>query len=224
MRAGVKRYSVAEERHVIVIGLTGSIGMGKTDTAGIFRRLGVPVFDSDAEIHRLTRPDGHALGAIKAAFPAAVSDNRLDRVRLSEEVFAERAKRRKLENILHPMVRAAQRRFLQRWARKEAKVVLIDVPLLFESGLERFFDQVIAVSAAPHIQRQRVLARPGMTPKKLERILHAQLADSEKRERADFVIDTGRGRGPVYASARNLLRSWQGKRGNALRRWRFSRA
>ncbi len=209
---------------MIVIGLTGSIGMGKTGTARIFRRLGVPVFDSDAEVHRLTRPGGAALQAIKVAFPDTVNDGHLDRAKLGEEIFADSARRKTLENILHPMVRRAQRRFLFRWARRGACAALIDVPLLFESGLGRFFDQVITVSAAPHIQRQRVLARPDMTDKKLERILSTQLPDLEKQKRADFVINTGRGRRPVYRRARSLLRSWKAKRGGALRRWRRSRA
>ena len=209
---------------MIVIGLTGSIGMGKTDTARIFKRLGVPVFDSDAEVHRLTRSGGAALAAIKVVFPDTVNDGQLDRARLGEEIFANNAKRKTLENILHPMVRRAQRRFLFRWARRGACAALIDVPLLFESRLERFFDQVITVSAAPHIQRQRVLARPDMTEEKLERILNAQLPDLEKRKRADFVIDTGRGRGPVYCGARSLLRYWKTKRGGALRHWRRNRA
>ena len=209
---------------MIVIGLTGSIGMGKTDTAKIFKRLGVPVFDSDAEVHRLTRPGGAALEAIKVAFPDTVNHGHLDRAKLGQEIFADSARRKTLENILHPMVRRAQRRFLFRWARRGAYVALIDVPLLFESGLERFFDQVITVSAAPHIQRQRVLARPDMTNEKLERILSTQLPDLEKQKRADFVINTNRGRGPVYCGARSLLRSWKAKRGGALRRWRRSRA
>ena len=209
---------------MIVIGLTGSIGMGKTDTAKIFKRLGVPVFDSDAEVHRLTRPGRAALEAIKLAFPDTVRNGYLDRARLGEKIFADNARRKTLENILHPMVRRAQRRFLFRWARRGACAALIDVPLLFESGLERFFDQVITVSAAPHIQRQRVLTRPDMTDEKVERILSAQLPDLEKQKRADFVIKTGQGRGPVYCSARSLLRSWKVKRGGALRRWRRSRA
>lgn len=213
-----------EEKEVIVIGLTGSIGMGKTETARVFKRLDVPVFDSDAEVHQLTQPGGAALEAIEIAFPGTVNDGHLDRVKLGEEIFANNARRKTLENILHPMVRKAQKRFLFRWARRGAWAALIDVPLLFESGLERFFDQVITVSAASSIQRQRVLTRPGMTEKKLERILSTQLPDLEKRTRADFVIDTGQGRGPVYCAARRLLRSWKVKRGGALRRWRRSRA
>ena len=209
---------------MIVIGLTGSIGMGKTDTVKIFKRLGVPVFDSDAEVQRLTRRGGAALQAIKVAFPDTVKNSHLDRAKLGEKIFTDSARRKTLENILHPMVRKAQRRFLFRCARRGARAALIDVPLLFESGLERFFDQVITVSAAPHIQRQRVLARPDMTDKKFERIVSIQLPDLEKQKRAGFVIDTGRGRRPVYASARNLVRSWQGKRGRALRLWRPARA
>jgi dephospho-CoA kinase len=198
--------------------------MGKTETAGIFKRLGVPVFDSDAEVHRLTRPGEATLKAIKAAFPETVPDGHLDRAGLSEEVFADATKRKRLERILHPKVRSAQRSFLLGWARRGARAALIDVPLLFENGLERFFDQVILVTATPHTQRQRVLSRSGMTTKKLERILAAQMPDSEKRRRADFIIDTGRGRRPVYTSARSLARSWQGKRSGALRRWRLDRA
>lgn len=209
---------------MIVIGLTGSIGMGKTEIARIFKRLGVPVFDSDAEVHRLTRSGGAALQMIGAAFPETVNDDRLDRARLGKEIFADSAKRKTLENILHPMVRKAQRRFLFRWARRGACAALIDVPLLFEGGLERFFDQVITVTAGSGIQRRRVLARPDMTDKKLGRILGAQLPDLEKQKRADFVIDTDQGRGPVYCTARSLVRSWKARRGGALRRWRCGRA
>ena len=198
---------------MIVVGLTGSIGMGKTETARNFKRLGVPVFDSDAEVHRLTKPGGAALAAIRVVFPGVITGDFLDREKLGETVFADDSRRQQLENILHPMVRIAQRRFLLSRARRGVKAALIDVPLLFESGLEQLFDQVITVSASPEIQRQRVLARPGMTAKKFERILSSQLPDSEKKERADIVIDTDRGRRPVYAQARRLLRSWEDKKG-----------
>ena len=205
---------------MIVIGLTGSIGMGKSETGRMFRRRGVPMFDSDAEVRRLTRPGGPALKMISEAFPGVIRDNQLDREGLGDEVFADSAKRKILEGILHPLVRSSQQRFLFRWSRKGAAATVIDIPLLFENQLEPYFDQVITVTAPSETQRRRVLERPGMNQHKLEQILKSQLPDAEKRKRADIIIDTGHGRTPVYGAVRRLIRSWHGQRSGALLKWR----
>ena len=177
---------------MIVVGLTGSIGMGKSTVAAMFRRLGVPVFDADAVVHAVQGPGGAALPAIEAAFPGTTSAAGLDRGRLGALVFADAAALRRLEAIVHPLVGQAQARFLARHRR--AAVVVIDNPLLFEMGAADKVDVVAVVSAPAAVQAARVLARPGMTPEKFGDILARQMPDTDKRARADIVIPTGCGR------------------------------
>ncbi|TRW15071.1 dephospho-CoA kinase [Glacieibacterium frigidum] len=188
---------------MIVIGLTGSIGMGKSTVAGMFRRLRVPVFDADATVHALQSPGGAALPAIEAAFPGTTSAAGLDRQKLGGIVFADKAALKRLEAIVHPLVGAAQAHFLQRWRRKP--LVVVDQPLLFEMGGADKVDLVVVVSAPAEVQRARVLARPGMTAAKFEAILKQQLPDAEKRARADIVIPTGSGWHPTWRAVRALV-------------------
>ncbi len=173
---------------MLVIGLTGSIGMGKSTAAARLRALGFPVFDSDAEVHRLYA--GQAVPAIEEAFPGVTHDGAVDRAALSARLMAEPSRFEQLEAIVHPMVRAAQRAFLRDAAGHGEKGAVLEVPLLFEIGLENLLDVTIVVSAPAEIQKIRVLARPGMTEEKLAGILARQLSDAEKRRRADFIVDT----------------------------------
>ena len=177
---------------MMVIGLTGSIAMGKTETAKIFRSLGLPVFDSDAAVHHLYMADAVVLDAMKALVPAAVVSGTVDRAILSKAVASHPGLLKDIECIVHPAVRRMQREFLV--AQKEAghDFAVLDIPLLFETGQESTVDRIVVVSAPPHVQRQRALQRPGMTEEKLDFILSRQLADSAKRERADYVIDTSK--------------------------------
>jgi dephospho-CoA kinase len=188
---------------MIVLGLTGSIGMGKSTAASMFRRLGVPVFDADAVVHGLQGPGGRALGAIEALFPGTTHAGGLDRLKLGQAVFGDAEALRKLERVLHPLVASEQRRFLRRHARRS--LVVLDVPLLFEKGGWRRCDAVAVVSAPARVQRLRVLARPGMTSAKFAAILAKQVPDSEKRRRADFVLSTGLGRNLTWRSVRRLV-------------------
>ncbi len=176
----------------LIIGLTGSIGMGKSTVAAMFARLKVPVFDADAAVHALQGPGGAALPAIEAAFPGTTSPAGLDRAKLGAAVFGDAAALQRLEAIIHPLVGAAQAQFLARHRRR--RLVVLDIPLLFEKGGAAKVDVTVVVSAPPEIQRARVLARPGMTPAKFAAILAQQLPDAEKRARADIVIPTGVGR------------------------------
>ena len=178
---------------MLIIGLTGSIGMGKTETAKMFVRHGVPVCDSDATVHMLYDIGGLAVGPIQALFPEAVVAGRVDRDLLGRAVLGKPGAMKKLEAVVHPLVGLAQRTFLETAAASGAKMAVIDVPLLFETGGEKRVDVVVVVSAPQEIQRQRVLARPGMTPEKFELILAKQVSDAEKRRRADFVVDSSKG-------------------------------
>jgi dephospho-CoA kinase len=174
---------------MILLGLTGSIGMGKSTVAAMFRAAGVPVFDADAAVHRLQGPGGCLLGAIEAAFPGSTGDRGVDRVVLGRAVFGDTAALRRLETIVHPAVRAERDAFMRR--HRAHRIVIDDVPLLFERGGDRSVDATVVVSAPAWMQRRRVLARPGMNPAKFGQILARQVPDREKRHRADFVIPTG---------------------------------
>jgi dephospho-CoA kinase len=176
---------------VIVLGLTGSIGMGKTTVARMFAEEGAPAFDSDAAVHALYAPGGAAVAAVEEEFPGVVCDGAVDRAALSARVVGNPEALRRLESIVHPLVRQAQAEFLREHRAAGARCVVLDIPLLFESGGAQGVDKVVVVSAAPEVQRARVLARPGMTEQKFEGILARQMPDEEKRRRADFVIDTG---------------------------------
>jgi dephospho-CoA kinase len=189
-----------------VLGLTGSIGMGKSTASRMMRRLHVPVHDADAAVHVLTRPGGAAVPAIAAAFPNVVHDGRLDRQALGARVFGDTAALRRLEAILHPCVRAAENAFLRRHALAGRRLVVLDVPLLFETGGERRCDTVLLVTAPAFLQAQRVLRRPGMTPERLAQIRARQMPEPDKRRRADIVVNTGLGMAPAYRTVRALVR------------------
>lgn len=172
-----------------IIGLTGSIGMGKSTVAGMFAEAGIPVFDADAEVRAMQGPGGELLGAIEAAFPGSTGPEGVNRELLGRQVFADKAALARLEAIVHPAVAAKRAAFLAKHHDKRA--VVFDIPLLFEKGGHENVDQIVVVSAPHDVQRARVLARPGMTPEKFEHIFSLQLHDTEKRTRADHVIDTG---------------------------------
>ncbi len=174
-----------------ILGLTGSIGMGKSAVAAMLRREGVPLHDADAAVHRLMAAGGAAVPAIEAAFPGVVVDGAVDRKRLGAEVFPDDCRMRELERILHPLVRREAVDFLKRQCRWRVPLVALDVPLLFETGADYPCDAIAVVSAPRFVQEARVLARPGMTRERLEQVRARQMPDAEKRRRADFVIPTG---------------------------------
>ena len=188
---------------MIVLGLTGSIGMGKSTTAAMFVDAGVPVHDSDQAVHRLYTHT--AVAPIEARFPGVVVDGVVDREKLSAAVLGNSEALRDLEQIVHPLVRADADAFLAHHREQGAKLVILDIPLLFETGGEKRVDKIVVVSAAPEIQRQRVLARPAMTEEKFNAILSRQLPDEEKRKRADFIIDTGQGMGAARLAVKKIV-------------------
>jgi len=188
---------------MIVLGLTGSIGMGKSTTAKLFAEAGAPVYDADATVHLVY--EGEAVATIEAAFPGSTADGRVDRTKLSAQVVHDPAAIRRLEQIVHPMLRAYHQKFLDDAERSGAPVAVVDVPLLFETGGENRVDAVVVVTTTPEIQRQRILARDNMTGEKLDAILARQLPDAEKRRRADFVVDTSHGLDPVRLRIRDIL-------------------
>jgi dephospho-CoA kinase len=173
---------------MLVVGLTGSIGMGKSTAAARFASKGIAVFDADAKVHELY--NGPLVPAIEAAFPGTTANGKVDRVKLSRALLAEPHKFRQLESIVHPAVRTAERDFLHHETTRDAKIAVLEIPLLFEAGGVKAVDCVVVVSAPESVQRQRVLARPGMTAEKLDRLLQRQMPDAEKRKQADFVVDT----------------------------------
>ena len=189
---------------MIIIGLTGSIGMGKSTVAAMFESLGVPVFDADAEVRNVQGPGGRALAAIEAEFPGTTHAGGLHREKLGAHVFGNAASLRKLEKILHPLVAEAQSAFLGAHRQKDA--VILDVPLLFEKGGWKRCHMSIVVSAPYRVQRARVLARPGMTEAKFAGILKSQMPDREKRKLADVVIETGRGRRHTWLAVTEVVK------------------
>lgn len=190
---------------MIILGLTGSIGMGKSTAAAMLRRLGCPVHDADASVHRLYAPGGKAVAAIQALFPDTIRHGGVDRTALAAAVLGRPNALKQLEAIVHPLTRADADAFLQRCARRSAAVVVMDIPLLYETGGAARVDAVIAVTAPAWLQRQRVLARPGMNAGKLASILARQMPDSEKRRRADFVVPTGLGRRLTLMHLRRIV-------------------
>ena len=188
---------------MFILGLTGSLGMGKSTTARFFAEEGVPVHDADAVVHRLY--EGEAASAIEAAFPGTTTGGKVDRDKVAARVLGDAAALRRLEHIVHPLVQAAEGRMLAEAEARGEKVALLDIPLLFETGGDKRVDAVVVVSAPPEVQRSRVLERPGMTLEKLEAILARQMPDAEKRRRADFVVDTGRGFEAARAQVRAIL-------------------
>jgi dephospho-CoA kinase len=209
---------------MIVLGLTGSIGMGKSTAAAVLRRLGVPLYDADAQIHRMLGRGGSAVKTVESAFPGVGDESgAIDRRALGRRVFGTPEELRRLENILHPMVRAIERRWVAQQRARGVTLVVLDIPLLFETDRIDRIDGVIVVSAPARLQRERVLRRPGMSIERLTAILGSQLADREKRRRADFVVHTGLSRA---GAARQLVaivrrvRRGEWRRSSRLRRLR----
>ncbi len=190
---------------MLVLGLTGSIGMGKSTTAAMFAEEGVPVFDADAAVAALYAPGGDAVAPVSEAFPGCAKDGAIDRDALSKALQADPSGFERLEAIVHPLVAEARAAFLAEASASGAPIVLFDVPLLFETGMDAAVDRVVVVSAPEAVQRRRVLSRPGMTPEKLAAILARQTPDSEKRARADVVIDTSAGLEPARKQVRAAL-------------------
>jgi dephospho-CoA kinase len=201
---------------MVIVGLTGSIGMGKSTAAAMLRRMGVPVYDADATVHALQAPGGIALPAIEKAFPGVVKAGVLDRQALGARVFGNREALRKLEAIVHPLVGQRQRAFLKRASLRRAPLVVLDIPLLFEGLGERRVDATLVVSAPKFLQRRRVMARPGMTAEKLDGILRQQVPDALKRRKATIVIPTGLGLAPTRAA---LVRAVAGLKTRPERSW-----
>ncbi len=190
---------------MVILGLTGSIGMGKSTAAAMFRYLGVPVHDADATNHLLMAPGGPAFDQVISAFPEVLRDGRIDRQMLGKIVFGDGRALKKLESILHPLIRAAEIRFLRSQRMHGRKLVVLDIPLLYETGGEKRCDIVAVVSAPGFVQRQRVLARQGMTDEKFSAILSKQMPDMEKRKRADYVIPTGLGRAVTFQYIQGIV-------------------
>lgn len=201
---------------MLIVGLTGSLGMGKSTAAAYLRARGLPVFDADAEVHRLYA--GNAVAPVERAFPGTVTGGAVDRHKLSAALIAEPARFAELEAIVHPLVRDAERAFLRTEAAHGASLAVLEIPLLFETGADQRVDAVILVSAPPEIQRERLMRRPGLTKEKLDSLLVRQLPDAEKRRRAQFVVDTS---GAVEASRAALdaiIAELRDRRGDAYER------
>ncbi len=204
---------------MLVIGLTGGIGMGKSAAAEHFARRGIPVFNADACVHRLY--EGEAVTAIEAAFPGVARDGKVDRKLLGEKIAGSQKKLRELEAIVHPRVVEAEMQFLIEQERKGAKLAVLEIPLLFETGAEARVDVTIVLSAPAQVQRKRVLARPGMTVDRLEHLLARQLPDAERRGRADFVVDSGASLEDMQAEMDKLIESLQDRQGRVMQRLRL---
>lgn len=190
---------------MFILGLTGSIGMGKSTCANMFRRLGVPVHDADAAVHSALAPEGCAAERVARVFPGALVDGKIDRENLGAEVFADPARLARLEAILHPIAAASADRFLRRHALVQSNLVVLEIPLLFETDGRARVDVVLVVSAPVFLQRQRVLSRPGMSLTQFERICAHQMPDRDKRAAADFIISTGLGRADTFAATTQLV-------------------
>ncbi len=190
---------------MIIIGLTGSIGMGKSTIAGQFASLGAKICSADSCVHKLLGKNGAAVGIISKNFPDAVKSGIVDRKILGQIVFLDKEKLKLLENILHPLVQEMENEFISRARRLGAKLVVLDIPLLFETAGENRVDYTVVVTAPYFIQRQRVMARSGMTAEKFERIIASQMQDMEKRNRADFVIPTGLGKAYSFKMLKQLV-------------------
>lgn len=208
---------------MIVLGLTGSIGMGKSNAAATLRRLGVPLFDADAVVHRLLGPRGAAVAVVEAAFPGVGDEaGGIDRQRLGQRVFRDPPALRRLEGIIHPMVRRAELRFVARERARRSRLVVLDIPLLFEAGGVERCNFVLVVSAPARLQRERVMRRPGMSEGRFADILRAQVPDREKRRRADFVVATALGRSVTFRRLKAIVRTL--RRGDLPRPHRGKRA
>jgi dephospho-CoA kinase len=207
---------------MLIVGLTGSIGMGKSTATKLLRQMRVPVYDADAAVHAIQGPGGEALPAIEAAFPGSVRDGVLDRAALGAKVFASPEALRRLEAIVHPLVQARQRAFLKRHAARGTAIVVLDIPLLFEGNGQRRVDATLVVSAPAFLQKRRVLARPGMTEAKFIDIVQRQVPDRIKRRLADFVIPSNGGIAPTRRALAAALDALARRRGTAWppRPWR----
>jgi dephospho-CoA kinase len=191
---------------VKILGLTGSVGMGKSTAASMLRRMRVPVYDADAAVHRMMGKGGVAVAAVAAAFPGVVAKGAIDRAALGKRVFGDDAAMKRVEAIIHPLVRRDEDAFLRAMRRARAPLVVMDVPLLFESGRQKRYDATMIVLAPEFLQRARVLARPGMTPARLAAIRARQMPDRDKRRRADFIVPSGLGRAVTWRKLRDVLR------------------
>jgi dephospho-CoA kinase len=196
---------------MVILGLTGSIGMGKSTTAAMFRTAGVPVHDSDATVHRLYA--GAAAPLIEEAFPGVTEHGTVNRTLLGQRVLGNAEAMQRLEAIVHPLVRAQEQAFLKTAAASRAQLAVIDIPLLFETRGENRVDVIVVVSAPQDVQRERVLARPGMTEERFRQILARQMPDAEKRRRAHFIVDTGQGLDHARRQVRDILRALAGMTG-----------
>ena len=192
---------------MIVLGVTGSIAMGKSTVSTMLSRMNNPMHDADKTVHNLMKVNGKAYYKIAERFPRAIDANSVDRTRLGQEVFGNPEKLKELENILHPLVREARDNFIRQQYRYRSRLAILDVPLLYETGGDKHCHKVLVVSAPYFIQRQRVLARQGMTQTKFHDILKRQLPDYEKRKRADFIVPTGLGKAYTYKALKRLMRS-----------------
>lgn len=199
-----------------ILGLTGSVGMGKSTAAAMLKGMGVPVYDADAAVHRMMRRGGAAVAEVAAAFPGVERGGAIDRAALGQRVFGDEAAMKRLEAIIHPRVREDERAFLAAMRRRKTKLVVMDVPLLFESGREQRYDATVVVTAPAFLQRARVLARPGMTPARFTAITARQMPDSEKRRRADFIVPSGLGRAVTWRRLRAVVRALAGANPAAL--------
>jgi dephospho-CoA kinase len=200
---------------MMIVGLTGSIGMGKSTAARMLRQMGVPVYDADAAVHAVQAKGGAALAPIEAAFPGVVKDGVLDRQALGGRVFGNKEALRKLEAIVHPLVGQRQRAFLRRAAQRGEKLVVLDIPLLFEGMGDRRVDATLVVSAPAFLQRQRVMARPGMSAERFAGILRQQVPDALKRRKATVVIPTGLGLAPTWAALARAIARLGKRRGRS---------
>lgn len=198
---------------MLLIGLTGSIGMGKSETTKMFAALGVPVYDADAAVHALYAAGGDAVEPIGEAFPGVIKDGAIDREELGKRVLGAPDELRRLEKIIHPLVGLSQLEFLQNAEKSGAAMVVLDIPLLFETGGETRVDVAVVVSAPADMQRTRVLARPGMSVEKFESIMAKQVPDAQKREKADFIVDSSRGLEPAMADVKGIIEALKGRKG-----------
>ncbi len=202
---------------MLIVGLTGSIGMGKSTVAARFRALGIGVLDADAVVHDLYR--GQAVAPIEAAFPGASNGGVVDRPKLAALLATDRDGFRRLESIVHPLVRAAERAFLDEQAARGAQLAVLEIPLLFETGGDKLVDTIVVVSASAEAQRRRVLERLGMSADRFDQIVARQLPDAEKRRRADFIVDTNGSFSETEAQVDTLVRTLTGRDGSAYQRY-----
>jgi dephospho-CoA kinase len=203
---------------MLLIGLTGSIGMGKSETAKMFAAEGVPVYDADAEVHKLYQPGGAAVELLEEAFPGVVQNGAVDRALLSKQVIGNPDALKKLESIVHPLVGQANRAFLERSLKDGVEMVLLDIPLLFETGGRERVDVIVVVSAPYELQRERVLARPDMTEEKFQEIFAKQVSDADKRAGADYIVESDKGLDHACAQVRDIIADLKGREGKVLKK------